>query len=84
MLYNLHYNAWLHWTIDMLQQFAPIIRCLAHNSLPISFILQLCYVVVGSLRTIVVAYHEFHMHSKTLYRQVKLTKARNDQSMQLL
>ena len=59
---------------------ALVIRCLAH-SLPISFILQLCYVVTGScLQTIVVAYHEFHMHSKTLHQQV--TMARNDQSMQ--
>ena len=47
------------------------------HSLPVSFILQLCYVVIGScLRTIVVAYHEFHMHSKTLHWQV--TMARND------
>ena len=39
----------------------------------ISFILQLCYVVIGScLRTIVVAYHEFHTHSKTLHQQVTM------------
>ena len=72
----------LHWTVDLLQQFALIIRCLAH-SLPISFILQLCYVVIGSyLRTIVVAYHEFHMHSKMLHQQV--TMAQNNRSMQLV
>ena len=71
----------LHWTVDLLQQLATfVIRCLAH-SLPILFILQLCYVVIGScLRTIVVAYHEFHMHGKTLHQQV--TMARNDRSMQ--
>ena len=77
MLYNLHYNAWLHWTIDLLQWFAPM-YCKMPSSSQL-FILQLCYVVIGScLRTIVVAYHEFHTHSKTLYQQVKLTKAHND------
>ena len=39
--------------------------------------------VIGScLRTIVVAYHEFHTHSKTLHQQV--TMACNDQSIQLV
>ena len=40
-------EARLHWAVYLLQQFALIIRYLAH-SLPISFILQLCYVVIGS------------------------------------
>ena len=31
MLNNLHQIAWLHWTVDLLQQFALIIRCLAHS-----------------------------------------------------
>ena len=67
-------------------QFALIIRCicLAH-SLPISFILQLCYVVIGIVvyeQYIVFAYHEFHTYSKTLHQQV--TMARNDRSMQLV
>ena len=68
----------LHWTVDLLQQLASsnYMMPIAH-SLPISFILQLCYVVIGScLQTIVVAYHEFHTHSKTLHHQV--TMARNN------
>ena len=85
MINKLHYIAYmarLHWTVDLFQQFALIIRYLAH-SLPISFILQLCYVVIGSrLQTIVVAYHEFHTHSKTLHRQV--TMVCNNQAMQLV
>ena len=68
-------------TLDLLQQFALIVRCLASSQLTYFIILQLCYVVIGScLQTIVVAYHEFHKHGKTLHQQV--TMAHNGQSMQ--
>ena len=70
------------WTIDLLEWFAPTYYKMPSSS---QLFILLCFVVISScLRTIVFAYHEFHIHSKTMYQQVKLTKAHNDQSMQLV
>ena len=71
----------LHWTVDLLQQLAS--SCYKMRSSQLTYFVYpaavLC--VIGScLQTIVVAYHEFHTHSKKLHQQV--TMARNDRSMQ--
>ena len=52
-------------TVDLLQQFALIIRCLACGLPLFHSAAVLCSYIGSCLRTIAAAHHEFHTHSKT-------------------